>query len=156
MKFGERERERERWNCLHLVKAPNASVWRLPSWTLECHPMEIASDIYIYVCVHQNSQFSSQGTSYEHHLNQSLVLFYVMFILCFTTGKAHGCGTFPKCRTMLGYCLILGPIFLEFPAPWGLTLLKIAYKTRNQKTETFFPSVRCTYIPWAFQWGSMR
>jgi hypothetical protein len=66
----------------------------------------------------------------------SLVLFYVMFILCFTTGKAHGCGTFPKCRTMLGYCLILGPIFLEFPAPWGL--LKIAYKTRNQKTETFF------------------
>jgi hypothetical protein len=37
---------------------------------------------------------------------------------------------------MLGFCLILGPIFLEFPAPWGL--LKIAYKTRNQKTETFF------------------
>jgi hypothetical protein len=63
-----------------------------------------------------------------HHRQTDTTMFaliYKMFILCFTTGKSHGCETFPKCRTMLGFCLILGPIFLEFPPPWGL------YPTQN-------------------------
>ncbi len=131
-------------SCLHckLVRfcAPN-QCQQSPCEKLESR-VPPNRDCIWYICVYQNSQISSQWTSYAHHLNQSVVLFYVMFILCFTTGKVHGCGTFPKCRTMLAYCFILGPVFLEFPPPWGLTLLKIAYKTRNQKTETFFPSVR--------------
>jgi hypothetical protein len=38
------------------------------------------------------------------------------FCLCFTRGKAHGWGTFPKCEAALDYyCLVLGPLFWKCP-----------------------------------------
>jgi hypothetical protein len=46
----------------------------------------------------------------------------INFASCFTIGKAHGWGTFPKCRSGLGYHLILGPLFWECPHPRSFTL----------------------------------
>jgi hypothetical protein len=39
----------------------------------------------------------------------------IKFIFCFLMVKVEGCGTFPKCRTELSYCLVLGPDFVALP-----------------------------------------
>jgi hypothetical protein len=44
----------------------------------------------------------------------------INFASRFTIGKAHGWGTFPKCKARLGYCLIQSPLFWECPHPRAL------------------------------------
>jgi hypothetical protein len=41
----------------------------------------------------------------------------INFALCFTKGKALGCGAFPKCEAELGCRLVLGPVSWECPHP---------------------------------------
>jgi hypothetical protein len=47
-------------------------------------------------------------------------------VSCFTMSKAHfthACGVIlPKCGAKLGYQLVLGPLTLGMPPPWGFTL----------------------------------
>jgi hypothetical protein len=50
----------------------------------------------------------------------TLVWFMINFASCFRIGKAHGWGTFPKCRCALRYCLVVGPLFWECPHPRAL------------------------------------
>lgn len=78
----------------------------IPSWL---HCKSVLCPNHTHTHTHQIPKLSLIVLSYEQHLNQSLVLFSIMFIPCFRMGKAHGWGTFQKCGTMLDYCLILGP-----------------------------------------------
>ncbi len=41
--------------------------------------------------------------------------FMIAFTSCFTMGKVHKWGTFLECEAKLDYCLVLGPLFLEWP-----------------------------------------
>ncbi len=49
----------------------------------------------------------------------------INFAACFTSGKAHGWGTFPKWKARLGFRLILGPLFWECPHPRALPYTEI-------------------------------
>jgi hypothetical protein len=66
----------------------------------------------------------------------------INFTLCFTKGKALGCGTFPKCEAEFGCRLVLGPLSWECPHP-GL------YPTPNaHKGEQFhFCKVHWLFTP---------
>jgi hypothetical protein len=55
-----------------------------------------------------------------HHLR--LCKFMINITACFTMGKAHVWGTFPDCEVKLGYCLVLGPLFWEWPPPLTFSL----------------------------------
>jgi hypothetical protein len=43
--------------------------------------------------------------------------FVITFISCFTMGKVHKWGTFLECEAKLDYCLVLVPLFWEWPPP---------------------------------------
>ncbi len=129
-------------SCLHCksVLCPNqcqqSPCEKLASWV----PPNRTCNWYIYTHT-KISKLSLVVLPYEQHLNQSLVLFFIMFIPCFRMGKGHGWGTFQKCGTMLYYCLILGPFDFWMPPTLRPTLHEIPYETRNQKTQNIFPSV---------------
>jgi hypothetical protein len=46
----------------------------------------------------------------------------IIFVSCFTMGRAHRSETFPNYRSGLSYCLVLGPLFWECPPPRVFTL----------------------------------
>jgi hypothetical protein len=51
--------------------------------------------------------------------------FMITFTSCFTMGKVHKWGTFLECEAKLDYCLVLGPLFWEWPPPFTFPLHKI-------------------------------
>jgi hypothetical protein len=57
----------------------------------------------------------------------------INFALCFTIGKAHGWGTFQKCRPGLNYHLFLGPFVLRIPSVIGLYPTLILCKKRKKE-----------------------
>jgi hypothetical protein len=53
-----------------------------------------------------------------------LFRFMITFISCFTMHKVHKWGTFHNCEAKPDYCLVLGPLFLEWPPPLTFPLHK--------------------------------
>jgi hypothetical protein len=63
------------------------------------------------------------------------VWFMTKFALCFTIGKLHGWGTFPKYGAGLSYHLLLGPLFWECPHILGL----LPYTNKNLPGSQVYP-----------------
>jgi hypothetical protein len=53
-----------------------------------------------------------------------LYRFMITFTSCFTIGKVHKWGTFLECEAKFDYCLVLGPLFWEWPSPLTFPLHK--------------------------------
>ncbi len=63
---------------------------------------------------HKNPPFIKP---HDLHLSR----FMITFTSCFTMGKVHKWGTFLECEAKLNYCLVLGPLFWEWPPPTDLS-----------------------------------
>ncbi len=66
---------------------------------------------------HKNPPFLKP---HDLHLSR----FMITVTSCFTMGKVHKWGTFFECEAKLHYCLVLDPLFWEWPPPLTFPLHK--------------------------------